>query len=280
MNWADEIWFNENKLNTIREMLRSGYEIYDGYVRLVREKAVAYETPWVFVGQTGVTCEFRNHIYWQKFNLIPSYCRTRCYKLVAKANNVAELMKLHLLMKQIYGMHGFGGKCGVDTRWFNPGAWAGFWYNDGLEAGQKCYEVVHEAISVHIDPKWADDEDRLFLKKACTEMEHPIFKGTPSNTWGEATAEDLELENTLENIFRPSPPFNLQPPWLENKIIYDWIKMANSINDKSYLEFTADIAPTVTIKYHRKIHEAGGDAQSDLALVGALGEGETSKGGK
>lgn len=278
MNWKNEIWFNHTKVEAFRNMLQGGvYEIRGDKLRLAHEQALMYDTPWIFVGYTPLLCEFQLNVLWMKFKFRTAYCRTRCFKVVARPRNVAELFKLHLLMGQIYTMHGFGGKCGVDIRWYGPGFYSAYWYNDGLEAGQACYEAVHEAISAEISPEFADDEDCLFLKHACTEMECPTHGGTPSDTWGEPTEADMRQEATYDEMLGTTTNPGAQPPWLHNKIQYYWLQAANMIGDRSYLEFTSDIAPTVTIKYHKRL---GGDVGSKPELVELKDEREIHKGGK
>lgn len=271
-NWKDEIWFNEQRSRVIKELLRGGvYEVSDSKVRLAHEAAMAYDITWVIVGQPNNMCEFWNRVYWIQFGLRPAVCRTQCYKVVAKILNAGELLDVHSLMQQIHTIHGYTGKCGLDIRWYSPGLYVAFWYNDTLEEGLKCYETVKEAIAKQIDPTFAHDEDRLFLKKGCTEMEHPLFGGIPSDQWGEPTEDDIAHEARLDNIFGKTSRVSAQPEWLVNKVLWEWLKAASTIGDKTYMRHgIEDITQHKAVKYN----QTGGDV-GKLTVVGDSEERET-----
>lgn len=270
MNWKDGIWFNEERKNIIESILQptGSYAIQEGKIRLKHSGFLAHQIPWAFSGQPRATaCEFRNHIYWQKFRLIPAYCRLNCHKVVISMANVSDLIRCLTMQQQIYAVHGYSGKCGIDSRWYNPGLYKGFWYLQSLEEGRACHTAVVEAAKNAM--KYAHT---VILKKACTEMEHPFYGGRPSNEWEAPTQEEIELEAELEEIFGRSQTIQAQPAWLHNKIMFDWIRIANAAGDKSYTEFIEDITNYAPITYH----EQGGDEEKRVIVLPQQAEEETT----
>lgn len=259
MNWKGKVWFNEERDQIIKQLTRPGgiYAVQGGKVRLKDPNHLAYDIHWAFSGKpSALSCEFRNHVYWQRFHLIPAHCRLNCHKVVLSMTNVADLIRCLTMMEQMCAVHGTHGKCGLDIRWYTSGLYKAFWYTQSLEEGRECYEIAKEAVQNSL-PKHILTNDSLILKKGCTEMEHPHFGGRPSSQWGMPTVEDIQLEEELESIFGRSDIFDIQPAWLHNRIIYEWIKVANTAGDKSYTVFVEDITNYVPDTYHIE----GGDVE-------------------
>jgi hypothetical protein len=273
-NWKDALWFNIDKASKLRSMVGPGgaYDIKNGRVRLRDGDALAFDIPWLFVGETAKTCEFANRVYWQKFKVIPFACRHYCYKVVLSMDKVSQLMSLVPLLHHIWGTHGIVGKCGLDNRWYSSGNYKAFWYNDSVETGQICYEIVADTVQDIIEV----NDSNLYLKKGCTEMEHPSFGGKPSDQWGEQTQEEADTEAALDEIFGQTETLQSQPAWLHNKIMADWVALAHGMKDYSYVEHTGKLL----VDYEPvKYHETGGDEEDGDLVVVPNSEGEKTQGG-
>lgn len=262
MSWSNKVWFNHERRARFQRLLRSGYHIDRGRVAPALE-GLAFDMPWIFVGDTGPQCGVWNEVYWQEYKIIPRKCRESCWKVVIRPQTVAELFNLLLLMKQLHAIHGFTGKCGIDVRWYTFGRYAGFWYNDSYEEGLECYkitrhyldEVVNEDfIYFHAFEAQAGKE-LVYLKKGCTEMQHPVYSGIPSCEWEthESVLEWDETEKRLDHIIERSIKVDMQPSWLHNSIKYLWVEYAHMTGDPTYRECEGeDPFAHSEDKYHRK----------------------------
>jgi hypothetical protein len=75
------------------------------------------------------------------------------------------------------------------------------------------------------------------------------------------TTEEWELERRLEEIFVHEIDIVTQPDWLRDKTLQNWLNYANSMGDKSVVEFTgSDIFSVHSRKYTFKDLK-GGDTE-------------------
>lgn len=229
-NFMDSIWFDERRNAILDEIDKSPtYIVRDGKMRINDDDAIMVKTPWIYVGEGPPNCAFNNMILWQKHRLIPAYCKTSCWKVVARPAEVYDLFRMLELMRHMWTREGFHGKCGCDIRWYSPGPYGCYWYNASLEDGLACYRTAKrymtEAELAHVP---------LLLKQACTEMQHPHFGGVPTTEWQLPTQDELEEEARLNQIYGKPKECLAQPVWLQNKIMYEWCKGASVIGDRSF----------------------------------------------
>jgi len=182
-------------------------------------------TPWVYWHPTpNMDCYFQNDILFQRFNIIPLAC-ANCFKVVAVPNTVEQLMMLCDLQEQI--PHPC--KCGVEIRDEVPRHYGGYWYNEGLDKGKTCYELVREMVS-----KYVGEDVKVGLKRACTEIEAEFGR---SDQW-EIPEGQAEFEERVAEVFHDPPKIHPQTEIFRRHIKDRWIKFAHSRGDMTYLKFT------------------------------------------
>jgi len=192
--------------------------------------ALQHDTPWIFVGRAHQPhCGEWNKDYWQKFRLIPRFCRERCHKVVVKIRTVKELFSFWELMETL----GEPGKLGLDKRAYTFGPYAAFFYTSGMEEGLQRYAQVRAVV----DESLEDGKNLgVILKKGCTEMEHKLFKGIASDAWGSATEEHIVSEMMIDDMVERVEDLSEQPPWLQNYVAFHWLAHAHAIGDSTYYE--------------------------------------------
>lgn len=207
--------------NQITSALRGDYYINEGGKVQAKLAQGSFTVPWIFVNyeMRKKHCDIWNGVYCVKFGLIPTFCRTHCWKTVFKPRNVKETFECYEILKKI----DLPSKIGMDTREYTHGAWAGFVYGDSLAQGKEYYKIVRSKIPEDIP---------VILKRGCTEME--VMK--PSNKWHELTPKDIALEERLDDIFDFSENNFFQAGWLKNEIKMRWIKRAIAIGDPTAKE--------------------------------------------
>lgn len=243
INWQDHIWFNNRKQGIIGELTgpHTGGHIRRGQIG-PRFHEINYDMPWAFVGMSGRGCNVRNELYWRRFGVIPRHCRTSCYKVVVKPQSVYELYHFHLLLKQLSDLEGWGGKSGIDIRWYTFGRYAAFMYHANLEKARRCYDHVRDLIDYSEHFRLLNEIESMYthelitLKKGCTEMQHPAFGGIPSDLWENHEKVPFweEEEAHLDDMICLDDSSDGQPPWLHNKIVYSWCEYAHMTGDPTY----------------------------------------------
>ena len=244
--WDYGLWFDLERRAGLLRTLNEGWGIDADELLSPMQRQTAVNIPWVFSGPHPSTpnCALWNQFYFDKFHLIPEYCRTRCHKVVAKPRTVKELFQMHEVQKNL----NHGSKCGVDKRMYTNTAYAAFWYCRSMEEGQARFKEVREHINTYLP----DGENiPLILKKGCTEMEDPRNKGgKPSDQWGTPTPEERDVEDRLDYMFNRSDPNISQPEYLKQKIMLDWLEHAYAIGDSTYKEIIpTDIFGVKTLDY-------------------------------
>ena len=244
MRWDDEIWFDRQKSQAIRALMNQGWRIEDGKLK-EPTKSLNFDTPWIFVEDAlQPFCGLWNHVYFQRFGLIPRFCRTRCHKVVVKMQYVNQLFQLHHLMMQL----GYPGKLGIDRRDYTAARYAAFFYTDSPEEGQERYDQVKTAIQANLPEP---DTYNIILKKGCTEMENPVMGGKPTTEWGDPTPADDEMEDRLTMIFDHAQMTTSQPAWLKNHVMYAWLEHAYGIGDPTWAAISNDIFGVHYETYHK-----------------------------
>jgi len=242
-NWRDHIWFDNQKAVIIGETVGpgSGGHIRRGQIG-PRVREINYQIPWAFVNMSGRGCSIWNELYWRRFHIIPRHCRTSCYKVCTRLQSVYELYHFYLNLMQLGDLEGWGGKAGIDVRWYTFGRYASYIYHSKLEKAQQCYDSVRDIIDTSERFRLLREMESVYnrelitIKKGCTEMQHPAFNGIPSDQWEnhELVPKWEEDELHLDAIYSTDDATDGQPPWLHNKIVYHWCEYAHQTGDPTY----------------------------------------------
>lgn len=231
----------------------------------------SYEIPWLFFTATvgGRDC-WRWQNYFKHFKLVPSFCRTHCWKVVCKPRTVYELKRLHdTVLALPYHFPQFilppHGKCGIDRRDYTLGAYAGFFYALSKEHAQSIYNIIHALITEHMDNTEINGSclsDTLHVKRACTEMEGECPTDQP--IWNSPPPQHRLLETRLDSMFYVERTAQFQADWHKNRVIYSWLKHAIMIGDSTADDLSKLICENekLTPKIVRAVtYNPGDDAQ-------------------
>jgi hypothetical protein len=246
------LYFNEGFEQATKNVLASGLGQIDHGKGLIvpTTSAMAYDTNWLFSGYTTSLrdCRLWHSIMFNHYNLVPEFCRLRCYKVVIKVRNFREAFQMHGLLDsagcinaKVTGLHG---KVGVDERYFSSGLFNAFVYCDGLEDALRKYQEVRSLVDEHLE----DGKNiAVIIKRSCTEFERK-FGATDQDFWQSMSQNDLALQRRLEDMYAPEWSSAVQPDWLKNKIIFRWIRWANTHDDKTWIEFYPGNVDDITMK--------------------------------
>jgi len=182
---------------------------------------------------------------------VPEFCKLRCYKVVVKVRNFLEAIQLYnamhagpLARADLTLIHG---KVGIDERYYTDGHFNGFIYCDGLEDALEKYEAVGELVSTQIP---TGEDIPIIIKRSCTEFEK-IHGPTDNEFWSAFTPDERDFQNHIEDIFVKQTVCAAQPDWLRNRIIAKMIKWANTVGDKSWIDyFGLDFLTMKAVTYH------------------------------
>lgn len=197
--------------NTLRQL--GYYPTYGGvYKRLAI--AVGTDTPWHHVKHlTTKKCGVDNHIKFQVFGYIPPRCM-ECWKVCVTVKTLEDLFKLLEIEKSLER----ASKCGIELRWYTPKLYGGYFYNNSLDEGRECFEVVRKAVDEHLGK-----DTPVILKRACTEYE--LVKG-PSAGWI-MTKDDHRLDSELEIMIDTYAPISDgQNDWMIAQVHSRWMEWA------------------------------------------------------
>jgi hypothetical protein len=110
-------------------------------------------------------CFHYMQLLFDKCKMIAKRC-FNCWKVVVRPRTVEELFKLLDLEIDYVRIYDKPCKCGIETRDFVEGLYGGYFYNDSLQEGKECYEIVRKMVSERISPDIV-----VALKRGCTEYE-------------------------------------------------------------------------------------------------------------
>ena len=256
-----KLWFNGEIGKRLRLAQQRGIIKLDHDRKRLRlsSHVMSFDHPWLHVG-AGTQC--RNCCLWkdvmfETLSFIPEFCRLRCYKVVAKIggkynkHGVREVIQLHGLMNALPFMYGLittvPGKVGSDTRPYTDAPWSAYWYADGLEQGQEYHELISKAIKEHFH-----EDIPVILKQSCTEMErsHPSRE---DDFWKTFTQDERNFQSHIEDMFEIEYDMAIQPDWVKNHIVQNWLETANMMGDKSGVDFLGQDTLTVSATtFHKK----------------------------
>jgi hypothetical protein len=220
----------------------------DGKFRVFER--LIYDSPWVhspisIEKDLESSCSLYHEFFANKIGFIHSACHN-CYKVVVMPNTVKQLFELCDYQKDI----NLPGKCGIEKRTYVPRLYGGYFYNQGLEMGRECHNLVkkgiHSLISKDID---------VILKRGCTEFE---MQYGPSDKW-EIVPEQDEYEKKFEEVFVSDAAVPTEmPDYVIANVKCKWLHFAAEAKppDYTYKEFTGG-NPLVTevnyVTYHDNV---------------------------
>lgn len=260
-----EHWFDKATAQKVDEIIARGMvSLEDGRLKLNSSQLT--KPYWLHInGSTDCrNCLLWNEIFFMKFNIIHSFCRYHCWKVVTRPRNVRELIQFHNLMYVVPFVYNFinplPGKCGLDVREHTNKAYGGFNYATSLVEALRIKEIMHYMVREYMPTEEIDGkhlEDTIFVKRSCTEMEGMVPGG--SSWWDTPQNQDeVEIERRLEDIFAHQPSVVLQPAWLRDKVLNNWLLHANSIGDDSAVDFMGtDILNVQSRQYTEKDLKGG-----------------------
>jgi hypothetical protein len=212
------------------------------------KKVAVVESPWVFTNMpesetAGEICHRIHQYMFPKLGIIPILCHD-CFKVVVKPKTIVQLFELYKLQKQL----NLPSKCGIELRNFVPDLYGGYFYNKGIEKGQKCYELVRKRVSERISP-----DIEVILKRGCTEFE---MAHGPSDKW-QIGIKQSKLENDFnERYVEENDTTQIQTDDAINNIKLSWILYAAQKHDKTYKELTGNesLVPECNyVTYHQEV---------------------------
>jgi len=255
--WRKLYFQNEKFEAGIQNCLRSNLTFINpgtGLIEVNQNASMDFNTNWLFFGHTTSLrdCFLWHSVMFNNFDLVPEYCKLRCYKVVVKVRNFLEAMQFYnailagpIICGDLMPIHG---KVGVDERFYSDGHFNGFVYCDGLEDALERYATVRKIVDEQI-PNGKDIN--IIIKRTCTEFERK-YGSTNQEFWQSMSEDELDLQHRIEDIFGTRKVSVTQPDWLKNKIITKMVKWANTCGDKSWIDFF-DIDDFITMKavtYH------------------------------
>lgn len=209
----------------LEPLLNAGYYIGEND-RITKRSTLTHRTPWCHIyPANNKECGLWHGVLFNHFKIIPKGCH-ECWKVVVRPRTLKELFALEEVEQSL----GHPAKCGIEVRAYTPAHYGGYFYNNSLDEGRACYEMVRKAMDEHIGK-----DVGVILKRGCTEME--IFGG-PSPFWA-IKPEDEELEDYVADRLDVRGAFGVrQPDFMKTSVHKRWIQWAFSNNDKTYLEYT------------------------------------------
>lgn len=219
--------------------LNKGYHIDDDD-RINSVKRMMWKSTWLYVKHSGNRkCHLWHTVYFDEYGLIPEFCH-QCWKVCIRMKTLKQLFAMADLQKKMDRP----GKCGTEERERVRSLYGGYFYNDSLEEGLECWELVKEEMAKSDILKdllvAKDPEGRLknvILKRGCTEFEH---SWGPSTEW-EISEDQLEFEKELDRTFDQHIAQRTQPEVLVRKVLRDWIHFAWEHDDPTVEEFTGGL---------------------------------------
>lgn len=198
----------------------------EGTIRRNAKNAIQYETPWHHVNPCPYKqCNIDHQVKFNMFGYIPPKCM-ECWKVVVAPRTVKELFQLVDVEKGL----GRPSKCGIELRAYTSRPYGGYFYNNSLDEGRHCYELVRKAVDEHISK-----DVHVLLKRGCTEYE--MIAGN-SLAWY-MNDHAWQLEETIEAYVEDDAKnAGHQPAIVWRHVHKRWIEYAFKQGDQTYLEFT------------------------------------------
>lgn len=226
-----------------RDVKNKAVELTDE--EIVVTERLTEDVAWIHQRMAGDReCTRHSMIYSKLFGFIPQNCH-HCFKIVVRPKTLRDLFKVREVQKKL----DLPSKCGIEERPHVHALYGAYWYcpvSEGLKGARELYEKVRAEVEAALGP-----EAPVILKRGCTEME--LAHG-PSDRWT-YTAAHASQELQLDKVYAIRRRENVQPDYLEPRIISRWIEWAYSHGDETYLEFTEGPLTRPVVTYHDSEHK-------------------------
>lgn len=215
-----KLYYNDKLFSGISGLLKKGWRINSRGRLTPIVFNLNFDLPWVFIKPCRVRkCQIWT-VYFRSFGIIPKFCREQCWKTVARPKSFKEAFSLY---HKMIGLN-LPSKIGIDLRSYTKGPWGAYFYSCDEQQAKERHRFISQTLG---------ESHPLILKKSCTEMEMQ----QKTNEMTGALCDPENLEPILNDIFElKGSDGQIQPDWLKNKIIIDWVKHAKQIGDMSYMD--------------------------------------------
>lgn len=189
-------------------------------------KSIMSVTPWCHAkGTPQKHCGLDHDILFNHFHIIPPRC-LQCWKVVVTPRTFDELLKLEQLEKEL----DVPCKCGIELRDYTPKHYGGYFYNNSLDEGRECLDVVQNAVKERLSEETADS---VILKRGCTEYE--MIKG-PSPYW-HITDEEEEIYEVAQALVAVPRGHSGQSELQKRMVRIKWFLFAHMNGDFTYTQY-------------------------------------------
>ena len=257
--WRELLFLNKKVDQGVRRALTTGLVRINPDTKLIdlspNAHAMGFDSNWLFFGHNTALrdCFMWHTIMFNCFDsFVPEFCKLRCYKVVIKCRNFLDAMNFRnaalAVPHTIGALVPLQGKVGKDERDYTDGYFNGFIYCDGLEDAHEKYAVVRQLLDEHV----TDGKNiNAIIKRTCTEFEQK-HGPTDGEFWQSMTQEELDFQHLLEDIFEGIKRSSTQSDWIQNKVISDMVRWANTLGDKSWMKYFGceDILTMKAVTYH------------------------------
>ena len=184
-----------------------------------------YDSPWIFARTApNRDCFLYMNLFSPTWKMVHSRCQ-ECWKVVVKPRTLEQLFNLLKLQQEL----NLPSKCGIELREYISALYGGYFYNNSLEEGQECYDLIKSRFKGDLL-----EENSTILKRGCTEMERDFGD---SSKWS-TTDYQLQLESVLQEAFVQDIKRSPTPDYLIRYIQRKWIRWAYSNGDITYKLYT------------------------------------------
>lgn len=240
-----------NKINIIppiKEVLDRGKFFINEEQKVDQVFHLNEEPNWIYAKFAfDRKCSMWLNVHFALYRFVPSPCFD-CWKIVAKPRHLKDAFAILDLQKWMK----LPSKVGMEKREYSGalGGFSAFWYAPlgcGLEKARKLYARVRKAVSEQIDP-----EVRVYLKRACTEMEQAAG---PTDKW-EWNKNLALVEDLVNSVFMDSPKPQIGAKFIEVDTKTRWIYWAAIHGDQTYLEYVDKPLDYIvrSVEYQDSIH--------------------------
>jgi len=196
------------------QLENDNYHINLGSGLVSRKDSILWDTPWDHVNQDTEKFCVSYVFLFNARKFIPSYCMN-CWKVVVKPRTLRELFQLRNMQRGMTEVDPFVYcKCGVETRFYTPGLYGGYFYTRSYEEGMERYNQVRTLVNLEISP-----DVPVILKRYCTEFEKEL--GDSANYKRPTNAD--AIEDFFWQMMEPKTDNKKQPAIFKEHVYHSWI---------------------------------------------------------
>jgi hypothetical protein len=221
-------WDEEDLWSLLQPLLSRGYSWCpeSKTMRILQPMAISANTPWIHHKNLYTKhCAKDHSLTFSCFNCIHPRC-LECWKVVVTPKTFVQLLQLRELQKKLDRPS----KCGIELRDYTPKFYGGYFYNNNIDDGRECYDVVRDAVR---DDIGEDIAEGVILKRACTEYE--MLRG-PSPFWHN-TPDENKIIDIMEAYVDTPRHYGGQSKIVTNHVKMKWVLWAHMNNDMTYQDY-------------------------------------------